>query len=120
MTVISWNIEGLNHPRKQKGLREVISAQKAKVCGVFETKLHLDTLPSIMSSYFPRWRFSSNFHLDSRGRVLLMWDPVFVYLQVFEMSQQHIGCRVRCIVTGLEYGLCFVYGLHTVVHRRGI
>ena len=72
MTVISWNIEGLNHPRKQKGLKDLIALKKAKVCGVFETKLNNAKIPSIMSSYFPGWEFTTNFHLDSRGRMLLM------------------------------------------------
>ena len=35
------------------------------------------------------------------------------------MSAQHMGCFTKCKVTGLEYGLCFVYGLHSVTQRRG-
>jgi len=49
-----------------------------------------------------------------------MWDASFVDVVIVGMSTQHVGCLLTCKTTGVKYGVCFVYGLHSVVARRPI
>lgn len=118
MIVLSWNVQGLCQPRKQKGIGGVIREKKAKVCGLYETKCHGHDMDAVVGRVAPGWKFSSNFHLDSRARILVLWDPAFVEVEIVTCSVQHIGCLVTCKTTGAVYGCCFVYGLHSVVDRR--
>ena len=66
----------------------------------------------------PGWRHISNFDLDRRARILVVWDDQHFHLDVIDRSVQHIACVARCLTTGRKYGLCFVYGLHSIVDRR--
>ena len=52
--------------------------------------------------------------------MLVVWDASFVDVVIVGMSLQHVGCIVTCRTSGVKYGICFVYGLHSVVARRPI
>ena len=122
MKMLAWNVMGLNHPRKQNGVKKELVKSGARVIGLFETKFKNDmcAVEVWMRLHFPGWRYSSNFHLDHRGRVLVMWDPCHVDLEVIGASSQHIGCIVTDRTSGERYGTCFVYGLFTISHRSRI
>lgn len=122
MKIIAWNIKGLGQPRKQKGLGKLIRLNDAKVCGILETKIHDETfnLDRFMDSYLYGWNNTSNFHIDRRGRIFVVWDPNFVDMEVISVGVQHIACLMTNKETSDRCGVCFIYGLHSVVHRRGI
>src|ERR1044071_3157786 len=118
MSVLSWNIQGLGQALKKHGLGNIISSNNIKVCGILETKCGRYNHSVLASKIVPRWSSLSNFHLDPRGRILVLWDPSFYDLVVIEQSPQHMGCVLTCRATGLRFGVCFVYGLHSVSSRR--
>ena len=120
MKVLSWNIRGLGQARKQNGLGGVLRDNGVKVCGIFETKCGGLEMRDVVNRAAPGWEFATNFELDHRGCIMVLWDQSFTDVQVVGVSKQHMGCTIVCKETGKKYGVCFVYGLHSVVERREI
>src|SRR5689334_6505873 len=120
MSVISWNIQGLGQALKKHGLGTLISSSNSKICAILETKSGRFSPLDLARKIMPGWEVTSNFHLDPRGRILVLWDPSFYDLMVIEASPQHIGCVATCRSNSFIFGVCFVYGLHSVSTRGSL
>ncbi|VFQ82141.1 unnamed protein product [Cuscuta campestris] len=52
------------------------------------------------------------------GRMVVLWNPVFVNLTFLEIDKQFIHCNVDCLITQKTFALSFVYALYNVSVRR--
>lgn len=59
-----------------------------------------------------------NFFSQTAGRILVLWDPTKVDLQVLEATPQVIHCNVTCKVTSIATCISFVFAFHSIVTRR--
>ena len=86
--------------------------------GIIETKLSQSKLGSVMMNKFKGKLEIDNFHLHDTGRILILWDPNKVQLELVDMSPQVIHCKASCKVTSITFHISFVYMYLFVVSRR--
>lgn len=120
MRIATWNIRGCNKSLKLKGLPNFIRKHNLDFLGVIETKLKLPMLDCLMRNYLPRWNQVNNFDIIRGGRILILWNPSKFDLNVISMSPQNVHCKIVCRETHVSFFVTVVYGLHTVVKRRGL
>lgn len=118
MKIASWNIRGFNKSLKHNGVRSLIQQHSIDLIGILETKINEDKLINIMRNKFSSWCQINNFDTHGGGRILVLWDPNKVNISVDNISPQVIHCQAQCRVSGSEFKVSFVYGLHTIVSRR--
>lgn len=120
MRIGTWNIRGLNHPTKMLALRRFIRGNKLSICGVMEVKMEEFKFDAFLRRSYRNWRFVHNFSVLDNQRLLVMWDPILVDVQPLMILEQCIHLRVVCKATGTQFFCTYVYGLYTVVTRRGL
>lgn len=118
MKIASWNIRGLNRPLKQNDVRDFIKKYDIDIMGVLETKLEVSRIKRVMRNKFYGFRQINNFNMHDAGRILILWNPLKIGLEVVECTQQAIHCLATCKVTSFTFNVSFVYAFHTVVTRR--
>jgi len=74
MTMISWNIRGMNTPRCISDVLKLLTKFKPTIVGLVENKLNSSNL-STLSSKIPRhWDIITNNTTECIGRILTLWD----------------------------------------------
>ena len=91
---------------------------KVEIMGILETKLKRQNSKDVVKHKFRRWATFDNFHNHQAGRILVLWNPAKVRLDVVYCSTQVIHCHATCLIPGAEFYLSFIYGFNTVVGRR--
>lgn len=90
MKIATWNIRGFNKPLKQNEVKTLIQKHTIDICGLLETKLNANRLDFVMRSKFAEFNQVNNFHLHGCGRMLVLWNPSKVDLQILDISSQMI------------------------------
>ncbi|XP_022848848.1 uncharacterized protein LOC111371175 [Olea europaea var. sylvestris] len=85
---------------------------------ILETKLEERKLMRILRNKFIGFWHANNFATHKGGRILILWNPSKVILDVMEVHPQIIHCKAICKVTSFTFLVSFVYGFHTMVCRR--
>lgn len=96
MLVATRNIRGFNRPLKQKSVCTLVHNHKIDVFGILKSKLYKKALSSLMKIDFPDMLAIHNFDLSDKGRILVIWNPKTVGLNILEMSDQHIHVNITC------------------------
>lgn len=117
MILSFWNIRGCNKPTKQKGLVHFLRKHNINILVLLETKLNANMLSQLLLK-FSSWKSVHNFDLHPGKRVLIIWNPSFVSLNVVASSAQSIFCNINCLVTGRLSHLTAVYAYNTLEDRR--
>ena len=120
MIITSWNVQGLGQALKQHGVGRLLRKYGTCICGILESKCARVDVNKLVDRMAPGWKFVSNFHLDHRGRIMVIWDVSRVNMAVLDMSPQHVACMVTCLITKRRVAVCFTYGLHSVGARRPV
>ena len=118
MKIGCWNVRGLNWPLKQNGVHNLMIKHKLDVLGILESKLSSPKLASIMKNKFSGFWEVDNFHLHAGGRILIIWNPAKVSLELIDMSPQVVHCKATCKVSSISFCISFVYTYNSVVGRR--
>lgn len=70
-----------------------------------------------LNKYFVGWKFFDNFEFAKQGRILLIWNPLKVY--VTSIIERHIiHYNVTCLATNISFSFSLCYGLYEVTVRR--
>ncbi|KAJ6353313.1 hypothetical protein OIU76_002349 [Salix suchowensis] len=120
MIVKCWNVRGLNSPLKQHEVVNLMKKSKVDVCGLLETKLSLPKVLSLQKFRLKKWKFISNAASSSSARIVVLWNPSTVSVDMVGSSSQGLHVLVRSLVSQVELHITFVYGLHTIVARRAL
>ncbi|XP_022846184.1 uncharacterized protein LOC111368907 [Olea europaea var. sylvestris] len=96
MKIGAWNIRGLNRPLKQNGVRHFMKQHDVDVMGILETKLGELKLNRVMRNKFNGLMQVNNFLTHKAGRILILWNPSKVKLEVLETASQVIHCIATC------------------------
>ncbi|GAB2303773.1 hypothetical protein Dimus_038959 [Dionaea muscipula] len=118
MILAFWNIRGFNKILKQKEVQRFLRAQRVDLFALLETKIAQANLDKIMTKFFESWHFTTNFAFHPAGRILLMWNPNSMLVDITCCTDQLIHGRVTCRGTGKTFWLSIAYGLYSVVDRR--
>ncbi|XP_022889220.1 uncharacterized protein LOC111404680 [Olea europaea var. sylvestris] len=88
--------------------------------GVLETKLVDQKFMRILRNKFDGFMHVNNFCTHKVGRILILWNPSKIFLDVMEVHPQIIHCKATCKITSYTFLVNFVYGFHTLVNRRSL
>ncbi|KAL8463730.1 hypothetical protein ACS0TY_034404 [Phlomoides rotata] len=120
MIIATWNIRGFHRPEKQDEIICLARMHQVDVFCILETKLDVKALERILRNKFQGWSFAHNFDCIKGGRILVLWKHLGVDMQVIDSSPQYIHCSLYCKSTQKSFLATFVYGLYSVVSRRGL
>jgi len=87
---------------------------------ILETKMNTVSVEDTMKRKFGDWNFAHNFTSHNDGRILILWKPEKVTLSVLQSHAQLILYSIDCKVTGKQFQVFFIYGLHSVMAKRSL
>lgn len=91
------NVRGLNIPRTQEAVATFLKRHRLDVFGILETKIEdLADLHQILIERFGGWHATYNFECSPRGRILVLWNPQVVHMQIVQIAEQFIHCAIQC------------------------
>ena len=113
MKIMSWNIRGLNSPRKIKMLSKKIKKSISTLIFLQETKCTSYHIQAVGKKI---WKGSDGMGNDERGFVGgmgILWDPNRVTLDGFRGSNCFLSADFKVIGFLVEGVLSNVYGPHS-------
>ena len=96
-----------------------IHSHAPSIVALVETKIKLSKIRRVNSCVSPNWPSCNNFHLSSRGRIWISWNPDVWTCDVYAISIQQITLTVQN-KGKLEGYLTVVYGLNTPCERLSL
>lgn len=94
-SVCSWNVRGLNSPRKQRVVRDFLAKHSVGLVGLLETKVKAAGLGSLYQVMFNSWCFTTNLDHSPKGRIIVAWKPGVWDVDIRGGSSQWVHCFVR-------------------------
>ncbi|XP_062085745.1 uncharacterized protein LOC133791852 [Humulus lupulus] len=94
---------------------EVANLGLKSTSALLETKLWGDKIKKMMQSFFSGWEFSSG--SASEGRLLLIWQPNLVSVDVLKETDQLLHVFVRSLKANKSFCVTFVYGRNSIEER---
>lgn len=110
--LLIWNVRGLNHPSKQREVRNYINANNIGLCALLETKVKAEKFREVHQSLFRSWCISTNFCTVKGGRILIAWLPDFFQVVVVKTHPQFIHAEVRSMTMNCSFQFTAVYGMN--------
>jgi len=110
MSIVSWNIRGLNRPQKQEDVKVFLHQQNVALIGLLETKVKAEKIDSIGANIFGNWQWLHNCTAQSHGRIWVAWRPSDYSVTPLRQSAQFIHCRILHLPSQKTFLLTFVYG----------
>ena len=76
MTILIWNVKGLNKPSMQPEIRRKIQKLKLDFVILLETRVKQASFQYVASSIVPNgWMESSNLNEGSSAHIWVLWNP---------------------------------------------
>ncbi|XP_062080440.1 uncharacterized protein LOC133785203 [Humulus lupulus] len=114
----SWNIRGLNSPKKQDVVLDTCSKNKIRIGAILENKMKVSRVQEVMDNKFRNWDYYTSPVIE--GRILLIWRKVFVKVSVLEENAQFVHCLVKMTGHKSSFNITFVYGRNTLEERKAL
>ena len=115
MKIITWNMRGINSPKKEKIVRKKIQRTNPILVFLQETKCSASQLQKISKRM---WKGSEG--IDERGHaggLGIFWDPHNVILSSFTGNHHFISAKFRVIGLSASRVLTNVYGPHNSIDK---
>ncbi|XP_062093552.1 uncharacterized protein LOC133799565 [Humulus lupulus] len=116
--ILSWNIRGLNSPKKHIAVLDICRKNKVGVGAILETKMKGIRVQELMTNEFRNWDFYTS--PVTEGRILIIWRKVFVKVSVLEENNQFIHCLIKMTGHKHPFSVTFVYGRNTLEERKAL
>ncbi|XP_020249388.1 uncharacterized protein LOC109826777 [Asparagus officinalis] len=120
MNLSFWNIRGLNKSSKQHLVKLHMQQNSISFMALFEIKIKTNKLPIVTRKIANTWKWYSNDLNSSKARILLLWDPNSLEVQIDSQSSQHITCVVRSFDGRIDCFITSVYGHNHLENRRDL
>jgi len=115
MLLFSWNVRGLNSPLKQ--LVHLMQKHNFDVCGLLEINLVSSKLQFLYRFRLKRWKVFSNVEAVGTARVVVLWNPSTVYVDLIDSSPQALHISIRSLANHHSFVATSVYGYNTIIAR---
>ena len=86
MLLFNWNVKGLNSPLKQHELVCLMQKHNFDVCGLLETKLVSSKLQFMHRFRLKRWKLVSNVKAAGTAKIVVLWTPSTVHVDLLDFS----------------------------------
>ncbi|XP_073291645.1 uncharacterized protein [Primulina huaijiensis] len=83
-----------------------------------ESKLDTIALDKLRRIRFSCMKVAHNFLLNNKGRIMVLWNPNKIRLDVIATTEQSMHVKIQCLLTDKVFCTSFVYGFNTIVQRR--
>ncbi|XP_020258926.1 uncharacterized protein LOC109835357 [Asparagus officinalis] len=113
-----WNIRGLNKSSKQHLVKIHIQQYHLSFMALIETKVKACKIPIIARKIACNWKWCSNVINSSKARILILWDPNTLDIQVDSYSPQHITSLVKSIDGRIDCFISSIYGYNHIENRK--
>jgi exonuclease III len=122
MKVITWNIRGLNSPRKQRILRSRLKQEQPVLCFIQETKCNTERMETISQQQWCKYKMVTIGGHQMAGGILTLWKPQVLSLIEVEATRHTIMIHMQIIGnTNTEEIICTnMYGPQVPEDRRGM
>lgn len=77
--------------------------------GLLENKLKVDNVDRVMKQIKSDWKFHHNLAFSPVGRIIVLWNPCIVNVQILGVSMQAVHCLVDIHSKGMSVFITFVY-----------
>ena len=115
MTILVWNVRGINDPLKQKSMVARIRQLKIQLVCLLETRVKENKSQQIIDRYFHGWNWINNYSSAYNGRIWLLWEDQIQVSQI-DSTAQCITCSVT--MEPSQFYLTVVYGYNEGTTRR--
>jgi exonuclease III len=120
MKAITWNIRGLNSPRKQRILRNKLKQEQPNLCFIQETRCNTDRMEAISKQHWRKYKMVAIEGHQMAGGILTLWNPQVLSLIAAEVTRHTLTVRMQ-IIGNTEVILCTnVYGPQVSEEKRGM
>jgi exonuclease III len=118
MKIITWNIRGLNNPRKQRILKNRLRKEQHDLCFIQETKCTLDRMETISKKQWSKYKMLVIESQQMVGSILTLWNPHSVNLVAAEATRHNISVNMQIIGNTTKILCTNVYGLEVMEEKR--
>ncbi|KAL1554772.1 hypothetical protein AAHA92_15296 [Salvia divinorum] len=118
MIVATWNVREMQQLSKQAVIADFVRKHKIDMIGLLETKLKAKNYSYLMKNRFKEWKNIDNFNKSDKSRMLLLWNPSRVALELINVDVQTIHTKIRCLISNNCFYFTLIYGNHTIPDRR--
>ncbi|XP_020261120.1 uncharacterized protein LOC109837333 [Asparagus officinalis] len=87
---------------------------------LIETKVKACKLPVITKKIASNWNWFSNDLNSCKARILILWDPNILDIQVDSYSPQHITCSVKSLDERIDCCISSIYGYNQIDNRKSL
>jgi len=109
MKLISWNIRGLNSPRKGRLLKNMLMQEKPNILFVQETKCSMSILEKIAAKVWPGGQVTAVDAQGASGGLAILWDARLIQLSNIHANKNFIQAIFHLIGTNTHGHLTNVY-----------
>ncbi|XP_019257656.1 PREDICTED: uncharacterized protein LOC109235863 [Nicotiana attenuata] len=117
MSVITWNVRGMNKAYKQNEIKEFIKENKKAVIALIEHRIKDQKIGEIMGRIAPGWNWVSHFSSNNKSRIWVIWDPRIYAFNPFEIDEHLIHGQISTVSKLFTIGFTAICGLHTIKDR---
>jgi exonuclease III len=118
MKIITWNIRGLNNPRKQRILKNRLRKEQPDLCFIQETKCTVDRMETINKKQWSKYKMLVVEGQQMAGGILTLWNPQVMNLLAVEATRHTLSVNMQ-IIGNTEVILCTnVYGPQMLEEKR--
>jgi exonuclease III len=118
MKIITWNIRGLNNPRKQRILKNRLRKEQPDICFIQETKCTLDIMEIISKKQWSKYKMLVVESQQTAGGILTLWNPQSVNLLAAEATRHTLSVNMQIIGNTTEILCTNVYGPQVMEEKR--
>jgi len=109
MNLISWNIRGLNGPKKGRLLKNMLIEEKPAILFLQETKCNQAVLEKVVAKAWPGGRVTAVDAQGASGGLAILWDARKIHLGNIHANKNFIQATFHIIGTNISGHTTNVY-----------
>jgi exonuclease III len=118
MKIITWDIRGLNSPRKQRILKKRLRKEQSDLCFIQETKCIVDIMETINEKQWSKYKALVVEGQQMAGGILTLWNPQVMNLLAVEATRHTLSVNMQIIGNTKVIQCTNVYGPHILEEKR--
>jgi exonuclease III len=110
INVLIWNISGVNKSLKQKEVKKMVARLKVSIIFLVETRVQKLNIIKIRDNMLPGWEILHNCNDHWLGKIWICWDPGGFSINVVDVHEQVLTCKVNATDNRGSWMMSIVYG----------